>query len=68
MQRKMSKIPPVDRSLPTCEVCNHLEHEAGECKQCNCGADDIIYPSRRFGIRLIGGHWCGQEGDNGRRE
>lgn len=27
-----------------CPVCNHEEHNASQCKQCNCGQSEIIQP------------------------
>jgi hypothetical protein len=30
-----------------CEICNHKEHEAGMCEQCNCMESEIILPRER---------------------
>lgn len=34
-----------------CGICNHAEHQAGGCKQCNCGSSEIIHP--RSSVKLI---------------
>lgn len=26
-----------------CADCKHAEHEAGQCKQCNCGESHIVH-------------------------
>lgn len=30
-----------------CADCNHPTHDAGECRQCNCGLAEICHPSGR---------------------
>jgi primosomal protein N' len=25
-----------------CEVCYHADHDAGRCKQCNCGSSEVV--------------------------
>lgn len=25
----------------SCSTCNHADHDAGRCKQCNCGESEI---------------------------
>lgn len=32
----------VSVKMKNCEICNHPEHEAGQCKQCNCGQSEMI--------------------------
>jgi hypothetical protein len=36
----------------SCLTCNHQEHDAGQCKQCNCGESEIIRPRTWLPI-----HW-----------
>lgn len=31
-----------------CETCFHKEHDAGQCKKCNCGQSDLIHSSYGF--------------------
>jgi hypothetical protein len=26
----------------SCKTCNHEDHNAGKCKQCNCGESEVI--------------------------
>lgn len=25
-----------------CKICSHIEHDAGKCKNCDCGLDEIV--------------------------
>jgi hypothetical protein len=40
-----------------CTICNHDEHDAGQCKRCNCGESEIIQrtlPPRMFANKDFG--------------
>lgn len=38
-----------------CQICNHAEHKAGQCKQCNCGQSEIIHP--RSSVKILEGDY-----------
>lgn len=35
-------------ALNKCLTCNHNLHNAGKCRKCNCGQDEVIHPQTPY--------------------